>query len=189
MWFRKKQKTAFEPMEFGDYLFKEASKEDWQAFRAFYLRALKERPTCSWESYEEAKQIPPEQWVSRIAYSASSVYSLTCLMIHKSSREIVGVAIIESNSDANISHQAWVKAYFVVEQHRDPKITAAFLRAMFKYFQQFTNVRKIKAPVVADDRTQILALNELGFTRYGYDDGYYRIGNKYKDAVLMLKRL
>lgn len=189
MWFRKKTNTPFGPIEFGDYLLKEVTKDDWQAFRSFYLRALKEHPASSSESYEEKKAEQPEQWVSELNQSFQDSRSLICAVIHKPSRDYIGVLRIKGNAESRLSHEAHVRSYFFLPDHRNPKLLQFVWLTVFKHFKQFTDVQKIKAAVLSTDRESIALFTTLGFTRYGYDEGYFRIARKFVDAILMLKRL
>lgn len=189
MWFRKKTNTPFGPIDFGDYLLKEVTKDDWQAFRSFYLRALKENPSSSSESYEEKKAEQPEQWINELELSGSDSHSLICGVYHKPSREYIGVVRIKGTGESKLSHEAHVRSYYFLPEHHDPKLQAFVWQSVFKHFQQFTDVQKIKAAVLSTDRQAIGFFNTLGFTRYGYDESYFRIARKFVDAILMLKRL
>lgn len=189
MWFRKKTNTPFGPIEFGDYLLKEVTKEDWQAFRSFYLRALKENPASSSESYEEKKEERPEQWATELEQSVQDSRSLICGVIHKPSREYVGVVRIKGNGESKLSHEAHVRSYYFLPEHQDPKLQQFVWQTVFKHFKQFTDVQKLKAAVLSSDRSAIVFFNTMGFMRYGYDESYFRIARKFVDAILMLKRL
>jgi RimJ/RimL family protein N-acetyltransferase len=189
MWFQKKTNTPFQPQPFGPYLIKEVIPQDWHAFRAFYLRALKMHPGCSSESYEEKKSETSEQWQRLLAQSWEDPRSLIVGIIHKPTGSFVGVVRIAGNSESKLSHEAHIRAFYLAEEHYDVKLMAHIWQSIFKHLTQFTDIQKLKTAVLTTDKPMIMKFNELGFARYGYDETYLKVGRKYLDALLMFKRL
>ncbi len=189
MWFKKNTNTPFQTQPFGPYIVKEITPQEWQAFRAFYLRALKEHPGSSSESYEEKKDESPEEWQELLSHSWHASHSLMVGVVHKPTGSFVGVVRVTGNSESKLSHEAHVRAFYIAADHDDPKLRAFVWQAIFKHLKQFTDIQKLKMALLTTDRTTIAAFNEMGFARYGYDETYLLLGRKYVDALLMLKRL
>lgn len=189
MWFKRKTNKPFLPKSFGQYLLRPVSLDEWQAFRAFYLRMLKEQPTCSPESYEDVKEWPPEQWKALIERSLSDPGSLLLAIIHKPSSVFAGMCYLQGRGESKRSHETEVHVSVMSGEHQNTMLLETCWQEVFEYLSGTTNVKKIKAAVHTNDRMSLMAYNALGFRRYGYDDSYYQIGKKYLDTVLMVKSL
>lgn len=188
MWFRKKIQT-FEPLELGGYIIKEVPPKEWPAFRAFYLRALKEHPGSSSESYEEKKTETPEQWEEMLTESWNDPRSAVISIIHKASGSLVGFVRVAGTSESKLSHEAHVRSFYLAPEHANDELLTALWQALMKHFKQFSDINKIKIAVLTADRGTVTLFNRLGFVRYGYDETYFRIGKKYVDAILMFHRI
>lgn len=189
MWFQKKTNTPFQPQALGPYIVKEVTPQDWQSFRAFYLRALKEHPGSSSESYEEKKSETPEEWQRLLEGSWEDPRSLVIGVVHKPTGSFVGMLRIAGNSESKLSHEAHIRAFYLADEHYDTKLMSLIWQSIFKHLTQFTDIQKLKTAVLTTDRPTIAKFNELGFSRYGYDETYLKVGRKYMDALLMFKRL
>jgi RimJ/RimL family protein N-acetyltransferase len=189
MWFKRKTNIAFTPKVFGSYLVKAVSLDEWQDFRAFYLRMLKEQPTCSPDSYEEMRDLPPEHWKALIERALTEPGSLLTAVVYKPTGAYVGLAHVQGHPEPKRAHEAEVRISVMATQHDEGELGQIVWQQIISHLAEHSGLKKIKVAVHTNDREAIIVFNALGFRRYGYDDSYFHIGKKYLDAVLMAKLL
>lgn len=189
MWFKRKTNKPFVPKTVGQYVLKAVALDEWQDFRAFYLRMLKEQPTCSTESYEEMKALPPENWKQMIERSLTDPGSVMLIVTHKPTGSIVGVVHLLGRTESKLSHETEVRISVMAQEHMNVLLMETCWQELFAYLKSNSQVSKIKTAVHTNDRLTLTAYNDLGFNRFGYDHDYYRVGKKYFDAFLMVKKL
>lgn len=189
MWFKRKTNIAFAPKVFGSYVVKAIALDEWQAFRAFYLRMLKEQPTCSADSYEEMKDLPPEHWKQTIERALTEPGNLLLAVIYKPTGSFVGLVHVQAYREPKRAHEAEVRISVMATQHDESELGQIVWQQIISHLAEHTDLKKIKVAVHTNDRESIIVYNALGFRRYGYDDSYFHIGKKYLDAVLMARLL
>lgn len=187
MWFRKKTNKPFAPINFGSGLLRPVTLDEWQAFRAFYLRALKEHPTCSADDYSMMKDVEAEQWKAMIEHALTDIGSFLAAYVDKSTGAYHGLVYLHGHNEAKRSHETDVHLFLMT--NGAVQYAEEMWQAVFDYLKANGDIERIKAPVNSRDRESVILYTKLGFRRYGFDEQFYRIGKKYLDAVLMMKTL
>lgn len=187
MWFRKKTNKPFAPQTFGNGVLKSVALDEWQAFRAFYLRALKEHPTCSADDYTEMKEESPEYWKGMIETALTDPASFLGAFMDKNTGAIHGMVYLRGRREAKRSHETDMHLYLLT--NGSVAFAEDVWHSIFAYLKDSGDVERIKAPVHSQDRQTLILFTKLGFQRYGFDEHYYRIGKKYLNDVLLKNSL
>lgn len=189
MWFQKKTNKPFAPKRIQSYTVKAIAPADWQNFRAFYLRMVKEHPTRCADSYDEMKSLPPQYWQQLIERATIDPSSLLIGVISETSGAYVGVVHMQGRSEYKRSHESEVRMYVFADDNGDDVLQEQVWSMILDYLDHESDVDKVVVGVQGTDRQAMRLYNALGFERYGYDGRYYRVGKRYINAVLMVKYL
>jgi len=189
MWFRKKTNKPFTPQTFGSCTVRAFSLEEWQALRAFYLRALKEDPTSSPEDYDDMKNLPPEGWKMLIEHALIDPGSFLGQVSDPVKGTVTGLVYIKGRPEYKRSHESDLIMCSFLDSTCTQDSQESVLASVLTHLKESKGLERVKVAISSQDRSMIILFNKLGFRRYGYDEQYFRLGKKYFDAILMLKQL
>jgi len=185
----KKRKSQFEAVRSGDYVIRELTKKDWKQFKNLYLHALKDDPASFSESYSDKKGVGDNEWMEMLERAHDDARSIIAGVEHEPTNTLVGLLLVLGNTASKLSHVAKIAGFYLAPSHQSPDLEKAFLQAVLKHVQQFSDVNKMQVSVVTTDRDSLTLFNAFGFVRYGFDEKYLKVGRNYYDGILMSKTL
>ncbi len=187
MWFRKKTNTPFVPLTFPSGTLASVTIDEWQALRAFYLRALKDHRTCSSDDFESMQALSPDGWKALIEKALIDPASLLLAYTDKNTGAILGLMYLRGREEGKRSHETELHIYYVTNEAM--ALAPDLWDGAFAYLKSATGVKRIKAAVHSQDTDALQLFLKIGFVRYGFDEQYYQIGKAHLDAVLLMKKL
>lgn len=186
---KKKSKTKFNEITFGDFLIKEAEQKDVKDFRELYLKAIKEEPTLFADQYSERKAESDSYWKELIHNSLEDSRSIIALIYHKPSSQLVGLMMVTGNAETRFSHIAELHPIYILQSYLGPDLRTKVVNSVFMHLKQFSDVKRLQTFITTSQLDYLAFYNYLGFIRYGYDQEHFKVGKKYYDSVLLTKSL
>jgi ribosomal protein S18 acetylase RimI-like enzyme len=157
-----------------------ADAADCQAIR---LRSLREHP----EAYASSEADERDRPLSKVAESIENPDVATFGAFVDG--QLVGIALLVSNTRAKTRHRASINAMYVASEVRGRGIGRTLMEAIISYAGSLGYVQQlVLAVTIGNEAARKLYVN-CGFTTWGIDPGYLKIGERYYDTEWMIRKV
>jgi RimJ/RimL family protein N-acetyltransferase len=164
-------------------LFRTLTPEDAAAFQALRLRGLAEAPTAFASSYEEEVNTPIAEIERRLQPKASGA-----LFGAFAAGALAGIAGIERESMAKLSHKAYLWGMYVSPEHRGVGLGFQLLQTVLPYAWQSLGVAQVNLGVHTENASAIKLYRRIGFVVWGTEMGALVVGGESQDEHHMVCR-
>jgi ribosomal protein S18 acetylase RimI-like enzyme len=152
---------------------------DWQAWRDARLEAVRLHPEAFGGSFEEERERSEEHWRLGLRRVTSLAY--------REGGAISGIAVYVQNTAAKMRHRANMYSMYVRAHARGKGVGAALVRAVLE--EARGKALQVHCTVVtSNDRARRL-YERHGFTIYGTEPRALKVGDRFYDEHLMVRRL
>ncbi len=162
----------------NDYI-RKLNLEDVEAYKAIRLEALQNAPHAFGSSVEEEKKDPERFFKNRILETP-----ILGLLIEEKLEGIAGYALHKA---IKRQHIASIWGIYVRPEFRGRKISKRLIEQILSKLPE--SIEQIYINVESSNTVAKTLYESLGFEEYGMEKRALKIGNKYYDEVLMVKRL
>lgn len=149
-------------------------------YKDIRLAALKSHPEAFSSSYEEEKELPIDNFESRLNFE--HFFSFGAFVENK----LVGVVTLIIETKTKIKHRAHIVAMFVYPENRNSGIGRALMLEAIKKAKEQDIIEQIYLTATASNEPAKKLYQSLGFETYGIDKRGLKIENTYYDDELMV---
>lgn len=140
---------------------------DAAAFRAIWLRALREHPEAFGAAWEEEQQQTVEQIATRLRTELATPESFTLGAFVD--RQLVGIVTFRRWTPAKFRHGAMLTGMYVAAQMRGRGVGRMLVAALIARARQLDGLQRIKLAVVTANPAARALYQSLGFESYGVE--------------------
>ena len=152
---------------------------DAAAFRAIRLEALRTAPEAFGSSYDSEKDRPEADYAERLRRNHVAGAFIA--------GDLVGTAGYYPLTGPKETHRGNIWGVFVQPGHRGAGIARALIEHLLAVARQ--EVLQVHLSVVTSNAAAIALYQHLGFSIYGTEPRSLRLGDRFFDEHLMVKRL
>ncbi len=152
---------------------------DTELFRAIRLESLKKNPDAFGSDFARENGEPPEWFAGRL--TTSDVFGAF------QGEELLGIAGFQVGQTAKRAHKGEIWAVYVRPKARSAGVARRLIEAVLEHARG-----KVEQVNLAVDRQNLHArrlYTSLGFVEYGLEKNALKVGDRYLDDVLMVRRL
>lgn len=157
--------------------------DDFDAYWALRLRALKEEPESFGSSYEEAAKRPRAD-IEKMIVSSNGSFVLGAFAPH-----LVGVVGMFRAHGAKEKHKGGIWGMYVAPEFRGRGFGRQLMTAAIAQARTVEEVEELRLAVVTTNDAAYKLYLSLGFTEYGVEPRALKLGDKYLDEHMMVLRL
>ncbi|AIT25193.1 GNAT family N-acetyltransferase [Bordetella holmesii] len=166
------------------FTIRQLTPQDASEFKSLRLAALCEAPEAFGSSYEEEQLVTVPDWARKLEPSAAR----TVFGAWDGSR-LVGCAGLMRMGTLKQMHKAVIWGIYVAPAQRNHGLGRRLLGAALQQAAGWTDVRQVLLTVAQGNPAALRLYESLGFTAYGCEPAALRVGGRYLDETLMIKRL
>ena len=157
--------------------------EDAAEYQALRLKGLAEAPTAFASSHEEEVNTPLAEISRRLQPKPSGA-----IFGAFSEGRLAGLAGIERESMAKLSHKAYLWGMYVSPKHRGAGVGSLLLEHALPYAWRSLGVVQVNLGVHTENASAIALYRRLGFVVWGTELGALVVGGKAQDEHHMVCR-
>ena len=158
--------------------------EDAAAYQALRLRGLAETPAAFASSHEEEVNTPLAEISRRLQPKATGAIFGAFF-----EGTLAGLAGIERESMAKLSHKAYLWGMYVSPEHRGTGVGSLLLEHVLPYAWRSLGVVQVNLGVHTENASAIALYQRLGFVVWGTELGALVVGGKAQDEHHMVCRV
>lgn len=156
----------------ADYIIREVTLADMDAFWALRLQALRDHPSAFGSNYEESRRKGPTY--SERGYFETGVNRLFAAFAPS------GILVAQAGTYADTgqrSHIAHVISVYTHSDHRGCGLASALVQACIEHLQACPGIESIRISVNADNTAAVHIYEKLGFVTWGEEPDAIRIAD------------
>lgn len=157
--------------------------DDFDAYWALRLRALKEEPESFGSSYEEAVTRPRAD-VEKMIVGPCGGFVLGAF-----APELVGVVGMFCAQGPKEKHKGGIWGMYVAPEFRGQGLGRALMTRAIAQARSVALIEELRLSVVTTNESAYKLYLSLGFTEYGVEPRALKLGGKYLDEYMMVLRL
>lgn len=160
-------------------LIRQLTVNDAASFRELRLAGLREAPEAFGSSYAAEKELTVEDFAETIArnYLAGAFVE----------DQLVGVVGFYQLTGEKLSHRGNIWGVYVDPIHRGTGVARALMENVLAHAKGI--VSQVHLSVVTDNEAALGLYKRLGFVSYGIEPRALRIGSRFCDELMMVRRI
>jgi RimJ/RimL family protein N-acetyltransferase len=158
------------------------SPDDFGLFWPLRLLALRESPQAFGASYEESKNLPPEEAIRRLSPKDGG------FVLGAFAPELVGVTGFVRHDYAKGRHKGTIWGVYVVPEYRGRGVARAIMEKVLERCLAIEGLEEVTLAVASKNEAAQALYKSLGFETYGVEPRALKVDSEYVDEELMVLR-